>query len=108
MKEIINMTPHEINLFLENGEEHKFPSKGSIRLSSSTVQDGSIGNIPLTKTVFGKASNLPKERDDRYYIVSALLCRKYPNRKDFLMVAQSVRGPKGKIIGVKSLTINPF
>lgn len=108
MKEIINMTPHDITIFMDNGNEHHLPSKGSFRISSTTKYVEMFGDVQITETIFGEATNLPKFKQDRYYIVSSILCRKYPERKDFLIVNQTLRNNKGQVKGCQSLSINPF
>ena len=112
MKKIINMTPHEISLFKGENDQILFPSMGTIRLSSTIEMVEPIstkdGEIPMTKTVFGKAENLPVYKEDTYYIVSAILCQAYPHRKDFIMTNQTIRDENGVIVGCKSFTINPF
>ena len=102
MDKIINMTPHNINI---NGVS--FESKGTFRLEFETELIGSLANIPISKTVFKDCYNLPKFKDDTFYIVSSLLCRAYPNRKDFLIVNETIR-ENGKIVGCNSLAFNPF
>ena len=85
-----------------------FPSEGSIRLSSQTKKVGNLNGIPLSKTVFGEAQGLPEQKKGTYYIVSSLVCQAYPDRKDFLIVNETVRNEKGQIVGCRSLSVNPF
>ena len=103
---IRNMTPHEVVLITEK-ETLKFPSEGSIRLSSKTEQVGMLEGIPITKTIFG-SSELPKYKKGTYYIVSSLICQAFPDRKDFLIVNETIRNDKGQIIGCRSLSPNPY
>lgn len=102
---IINMTPHPVNIVDENNEVVEiFPKSGNlIRLSSSTVSVGMIGNIPITKTKFGAAEGLPDYKDDVFYVVSQLVKSAFPDRGDLLVPAEVVRDADGRIIGCKSL-----
>ena len=63
--------------------------------------------IPLTRTIY-RGSDLPPYEDGTYYIVSAIFCQAFPDRKDFLIVNETIRNEKGEITGCKSLAINPF
>jgi hypothetical protein len=67
--DIINMTPHPINIIGENGEEiATFPSAGQIRLASETIQDADINGIPTSRTVFGDPEGLPLPLETADYL----------------------------------------
>lgn len=105
---IKNMTPHGVNIINEGGKVlMTFPSEGQIRLSTHTERCGEIGGIPLSKTTFGECE-LPEERDGVYYIVSNLVCQANPDRADLLIVNETVRDGDGRIIGCRSLSLNPY
>ena len=113
IKKIKNYTPHDINIVGEDGKVIiTFPSEGQVRLSQTTEQVGSVEcdgvKIPITKTVFGEAEGLPPREEGTIYIVSSLTAQAYPERDDFFIVDQCVRDEKGKIIGCRSLSKNPF
>ena len=112
-RKVKNLTPHDIHIVGEDGKVIKtFPSEGLVRLSQTTerVQTLSVegADIPLTKTVFGEAEGLPPQREDTIYIVSSLVCQAYPDRQDFFIPDQTVRDEKGRIVGCRSLSRNPF
>ncbi len=110
---ILNLTPHVINVLLENGQiqdikprtkkegdkEVIFPA----RLSVKTVAAEPIGNIPTSVTVFGEPQDLPNEKEGTFLIVSQLIKNALPNRKDLLVPAEVVRDAEGKILHAKSL-----
>ena len=83
-----------------------------MRLSQTTEQVGSVVvngiSVPLTKTKFGQAEGLPEQKKDTIYIVSSIVCQAYPDRQDFFIPDQTVRGSEGRIVGCRSLSRNPF
>ena len=108
---IANLTPHAITV-LKNGEEIAVcEASGSIaRCEWKTVAVGEIAGIPLTETRFGKLylidrdrvkHELPEQQDGTFYIVSALVAR-VAQREDFIIVDDTVRDDKGRIIGCQS------
>tara|TARA_R100001082_G_C4359464_1_gene158596 strand:+ start:1658 stop:2071 length:414 start_codon:yes stop_codon:yes gene_type:complete len=127
---IVNRTPHDINLVDDDGNVLiRIPkSDEPIRLESSQKV---VGNIPcysklnlwmtmglsplmddykpttivdVKQVVYGE-SNLPDYEEGVYYIVSALVANAYPERKDLLMVNDTVRDDDGRIIGCKSFAV---
>lgn len=107
MAQIFNMTPHPINVLDDDNKIiHSFPKEeGTIRLSVSTIEEGTIENIKLTKTVFGKPVGLPEFEKGKYYIVSQLVKNACSNRTDLLVPSEIVRDSNGNILGCKSLGI---
>ena len=114
---IKNYTPHPIRIIKVNSNDlitelvATFPpEKVSVRLEQKTLQAGYINTfgakIPITKTEFGKAENLPEPKDGVYLIVSRLIKTAYPNREDLLVPNEIVRDEEGKTIGALSLASN--
>lgn len=105
MKEIINMTPHPINLVDEDGTIYKTFPKGErvIRLASFTELVEVVDGVRFTKTVFGEAEGLPFYSRNILYIVSQLVKSAFPNRTDLLVPSEIYRTPEGIIVGCKSL-----
>ena len=113
---IINRTPHDITMLNEDKEMghpltvlRVFPkSDEPIRLESSQVVvdcvSGGIYLYDVKQVVYGE-SNLPDYEEGVYYIVSALVANAYPERKDLLMVNDTVRDDNGRIIGCKSFAV---
>jgi len=117
IKNIKNMTPHGVNLVREDGKViATFPSEGVVRLSQTTERVSTLSvdtaegevEIPLTKTGFGGVEQLPPEEPGIIYIVSSLVCQAAPHRGDFFIPDQTVRDDKGRIIGCRSLSRNPW
>ena len=98
---IVNMTPHPINLLdLANQPMQTIePSGVSIRLAQSETVVDSLNGVDVLLITFSASDTLPEQVEGTYYVVSALVATAYPERKDFLMVARTVRGDDGRIIG---------
>ena len=48
-----NLTPHDVNIILPDGEILTIPASGKVaRVGSHVEQIGNIGAIPVVKTVF--------------------------------------------------------
>lgn len=100
---IINLTPHEVNIVLENGAI-SIPTSGTVaRVAAKTEKTGDINGIPVTETVFGDVEGLPEPQDGTVFIVSTLVAQRVHNRSDVFVPSEPVRDSAGKIIGCKSL-----
>jgi len=96
-----NMTPHPINL-LDAATEPIMtiePSGDTIRLTESKEVVDNIEGVDVLEITFSAGGNLPAVVDGVYYIVSALVANAYPERLDFLMVANTLRDDNGRIYG---------
>jgi hypothetical protein len=106
---IFNLTPHEINIVLEN-ETINIPSDGILRVAeNSTLADTFMGIPVITKT-FGNiiGYDLPKEANlkNTIYIVSLPVAQALKGmRNDIYITNDPVRNDKGQIIGCRSLGI---
>jgi len=106
MTAIKNMTPHPITIVAEDGTVVRgIASDGLVRLKATTVRDGEVDGIPVSRTVFGQQEGLPEAEDGVYYIVSQLVKTALPERKDLLVPAEVVRDAQGNILGCRSLGI---
>ena len=119
--EIINLTPHDVNLVKEdNGEIVEvmtFTPCGKIARCSQTIEkigDVEIGveidtgflarvPIPITKNTYGEIVDLPEPSRDYIYIVSALVANAATDRYDLVIPNELVRDENGNIVGCKSL-----
>ena len=106
MKNIINLTPHEVTLMDSNNNIiQKFPSSGIVRLTTTREKVGGINGITVNKTIFGKVEGLPEYKENTYYIVSAIVANALTNRDDLIIPDDTVRNDKGQIIGRRSFAI---
>ena len=104
MTNIINLTPHKINIVDEEGNVVKiFESSGEARAVQKDVEIGRLEGIPIIETEFGKPVNLPEYNQGTYYIVSAITAKAAylsgRNTQDLLLTAKTVRNGDGQIIG---------
>lgn len=114
-EQIVNLTPHELVLFV-GGNTIKFPSEGVIRVSEVTEV---VQNEPM-RVVRKKLSNvddagleLVKEhiKKGKYVVVSMLTAKALKEQltkdeqKHILIVGETVRDERGRIIGAKSLAV---
>ncbi len=106
---IINLTPHAINLYIGDELIATFDSSNSLRLEEEKFYDDTqqliIGEwtVPIINKSFKLSKEaLPEKKDNTYYIVSLPVLQAYPDRKDFIAPNDLVRDEEGKIIGCKS------
>lgn len=96
---IINLTPHDVNLLLED-DVIVFKSEGIARVQQKEVLDEYFDRVPIYKNKYGKIEGLPKEKDGVYYIVSFVVANALKDkRNDLLIVTKTERNEKGQIIG---------
>jgi hypothetical protein len=107
---IVNLTPHALNLMPEgpDGPTVTIPPSGIVaRCTTSRVQVGTITvdniAIPVNRTQFGAVTDLPDPQPDTIYIVSAVVAQAVPNRFDVFIVDGAVRDKQGRIIGARAL-----
>ena len=104
----LNFTPHVVTVLDDQSNTiAKFPSNGIARCSTSTVDDGNLGGIPMTKTRMGDIVGLPDPQNGVFIIVSRIVCAAAPDRDDLLIVDKTVRNDAGQIIGCRSFSLNP-
>ncbi|MBF1002949.1 MAG: hypothetical protein HXK93_01540 [Candidatus Nanogingivalaceae bacterium] len=108
MTNIINLTPHKINIVDEEGDVIKvFESAGVARAAQNDVQIGMLEGIPIIETTFGEPVDLPEYSQGTYYIVSALTAKAASlsgrNTRDLLLTGKTVRNSDGQIIGCQAL-----
>lgn len=96
---IINLTPHDVNLLLED-DVIVFKSKGIARVQQKEALDEYFDRVPIYKNKYGEVEGLPEEKDDVYYIVSFVVASALKDkRNDLLIVTKTERNEKGQIIG---------
>lgn len=108
---IKNYTPHSVIIMRRNeaGDGYDvvadIPSSGMARVEARTEVVGSMGSIPLTRSVYGEVTSLPEPSDGVSYIVSRLVASALPDRNDLLVPGQLVRDEQGRVIGCGSLEV---
>jgi hypothetical protein len=107
-KEMRNLTPHPIQIILDEEKVIEFPVMGIARVSELSETIGSLNGIPVVKKKFGDVIDLPAPQDGVGLIVSAMVQSACHHRSDLFVPADFVRDEQGKIIGCKSLMNNNF
>ena len=102
---IMNLTPHAVSFVNADGATVNTvaPSGTVARVSTRTVQIGTLNGLPVTQTEFGEVQDLPEQIDGTIYLVSSLVAQRVPDREDVFIPAESVRDSAGRIIGCRSL-----
>ena len=102
--DIVNCTRHNVNIMDGIGNVTKviIPSGRVPRLRPKTECVGSCNGVRLTRTKYGAAVGIPPEIPGVIYIVSAIIAKGLPNRKDFVIPNELVRD-SGTVMGCKSL-----
>lgn len=108
--EIINMTPHVVNLYVGN-EKHSFYPSGQVARVREIVENaGSINGFPAVRKKYSEIEGLPPEEEtgDKLYIVSSLVLS-LSERKDLIApdtgIGSVVRDDAGNIIGIRRFII---
>lgn len=110
--QVINLTPHTINLVAEDGTQLlSLESQGVARVASTTevvghLQVGGVA-VPQTHTTFGEVEGLPEQAPGVGYIVSNMiisaLAQQGIRRDDLFTPGLQVRDEQGRVIGCRSL-----
>lgn len=109
---VINLTPHTINLVTEDGTQLlSLESQGVARVASTTevvgyLQVGGVA-VPQTHTTFGEVEGLPDLTSGVGYVVSNMiisaLAQQGIRRNDLFTPGLQVRDDQGRVIGCRSL-----
>lgn len=102
---IVNLVPHDV-VFVDDENSvicTVSPSGMLARVAAQTKVIGSINGIPVTSTEYGDVVGLPDPEEDTIYIVSSMVAKQVPDRKDVFIPNESIRDVNGVIIGCKSL-----
>ena len=109
---VINLTPHTINLVAEDGTQLlSLESQGVARVASTTEIVGYLQvdgvAVPQTHTTFGEVEGLPEQAPGVGYIVSNMiisaLAQQGVCRDDLFTPGMQVRDDQGRVIGCRSL-----
>ena len=100
----INLTPHDITVFLADrpGGSTTFAKSGTVaRVSQVTEVVQVVDGINISTARFGPVVGLPDRADDTLYIVSALVKTASAGRSDLVSPGELVRDANGNVIGCK-------
>ena len=106
MTNIINLTPHALNIINASNEAVVISPTGKIaRVSSKTEIVDTINGINIMKQTFGDVIDLPESTENTIFVVSRMVKDRVPNRTDVLVPGTPVRDDKGNIIGANGLSL---
>lgn len=106
MQELVNLTPHTLNLHAADGSIIDIQPSGDIaRVASTTATVATINGLNISQQTFGKVVGLPDAQDGVVYIVSRMVKDRVPDRDDVLVPGAPVRDSKGNIIGANGLSL---
>ena len=106
-KRIINLTPHDINLYDREGKTEiavlpaaSVPARCEMhRVLSETIQLNGLP-IEIYRTELGLVTGLPSPQKNTLYVVSRAVAEKLKSlRTDLIFPDQTVRDDSGRIIG---------
>ncbi|MCD6348207.1 MAG: hypothetical protein J7L91_01100 [Candidatus Korarchaeota archaeon] len=104
--ELVNLTPHEIALYVD-GEVIKIPPSGKVaRLETEKELEFALevqGSEVLVRRVkYKEVNGLPEPRDGIFYITSLAVAQAV-HRNDIIVpdTSDAIRDEKGRILGVK-------
>jgi hypothetical protein len=106
----INLTPHEINLYTEEGVK-TFPSAGYARVATTEQFRESLGGAPVYAVEYGDIEGLPEPQDDTVFVVSLMVLQALGGTRPDVVAPNTgptqngaVRDPDGKIVGIRSFS----
>ena len=108
---VVNLTPHEINIITESGTI-TFPPSGIVaRVAAKAVETdtlyigprGMLLAIPVTTPYYSDIEDLPEPCEGTAYIVSSIVATRCKYRNDVFAPGELVRDDTGKVIGCKAL-----
>lgn len=101
---IVNLTPHVLNLRNSAGEMVEIAPSGTVaRVSETIVELETVAGFKVAAKTYGDVENLPDAAPDTIYVVSALVLQRV-NRPDVFAPGTAIRDTEGKIIGAEGLS----
>lgn len=104
--QLVNLTPHDLNIHTGNGIVDVPPSGVVARVSVVNVDVGYANGIPLRAARFGDVQGLPAPAKGVLYIVSGIVRDRVHYRSDVASPGALVRNDAGQPIGCDGLVIN--
>lgn len=106
---VINLTPHDVNICDEYGDEviKTYKASGIIaRVSHGWSTVDYVDGVPVVVRTNEKIVNLPDPQEGVFYIVSNIVLDYCPDRLDILAPVLQVKDRDGRIIGCRALVGN--
>ena len=108
MENLINLTPHVLNIVTETGAIVSVEPSGTIARCAVTSTPVRIlpNGVTCYKTVYGEVTGLPAEQEGTIYVVSGLVRGAVPDRLDVASPGELIRNEEGQPVGCNGLSIN--
>lgn len=105
---IINLTPHALNIKTATGDIIEVAPSGIVaRVSENREALPALNGIGVTRATYGDVENLPPVAPGTVYVVSALVLARVTGRSDVFAPGPAIRDDAGRIIGCDGLSAAP-
>jgi hypothetical protein len=101
---IVNLTPHTVNITLKNNRIISYSSSGVARIKYDVETIGELDGIPITRQKFLATVGLPEPKEGTIYIVSRTVAENNSDRSDLFIVNGKVYDDKNNCMGCTSLS----
>jgi hypothetical protein len=102
----VNLTPHVINIIVDNNNSISIPPSGIVaRVSVTYTPVRYIDGISIQRSSYGEVTDLPNPQKDTIFIVSNMVLSAiaHTGRTDVLAPGELVRDVDGRAIGCRGL-----
>lgn len=115
-KRLINLTPHAVGIYGDEGWITDVPASGTLarvaeqRESCPPIQIGTDISglyISASRATYGAVTGLPEPDGETIYIVSALVLAQCAGRTDVYAPGPAIRDDAGRVIGCAGLSAAP-
>lgn len=106
---IVNLTPHPVTIGSVTIDPEDIPARASAKREkiASVKIEGNDNPTSINVVTFGDIEGLPDPKPQIFYLVSRIVAEACPDRKDLLMVDETIRDEKGRIVAASSLSQMP-
>lgn len=113
MTKIINLTPHDVTIFDDDGKTKlaTIPPSGDVARVSMTRQQTGVVKfsgmiVPVFVSTAGEVTGLPDAQDGAIFLVSALVRLALKDRRDVFSPGELIRDDNGQPVGCRGLESN--
>lgn len=104
---LVNLTPHEVTLVAGERKLVLPAAAAPARCETSRLVIGWLevdgATFPVNETRFGHIVNLPEPTPGTTFLVSRIVAQARWDRTDLLVVDDTIRDEKGRIVGARAL-----
>ncbi|KEJ93182.1 hypothetical protein [Synergistes jonesii] len=103
-KKLINLTPHEICVYMDDGDILVIPpDETPARCVESSQKIYELNGVPVVIKKYGDVEGLPEKEPGHAYIVSIIVANAVRGtRGDVYITADLVRDASGRVVGCRS------